>query len=218
MSRRIRRIAAWVTGAVIVGGLALVGVGVWQVLAPGTATASGPERRVVERVAEQLPAAPAAPPTRLEIPALDFEAPVATMSSEGQSILNPPTASDAYWLSDFGKPGVGTDNTVYVIGHASADQRAVFDPLVDRAAGRSSVLPGDEIIVRTETGAVVYEVVSTERREQSALAEWELLWSNVPGRLVLITCLFDATGSTVSDNVVVFARQQESSAEAVPST
>ena len=217
--RRVARTAtAWVTGAAILGGAALLGVGAWQVLSPATPPASSAERRAVEPLATQITASPAAPPTSLEIPALGFAAPVATLASAGETVLNPPTASDAYWLSDFGEPGVGSDNTVYLIGHASADGRAVFDPLVDRAAGRSSLLPGDEIVVHTETGAVVYEVVTSERREKSALADWELLWNAAPGRLVLITCLFDSAGSTVSDNVVVFARQRSDPDQTPPST
>lgn len=68
------------------------------------------------------------------------------------------------------------------------------------------MLPGDEILIDTDDGTAVYEVIVTERHEKTALADVENLWNAVPGRLVLITCFFEASGDTASDNMVIYAK------------
>lgn len=205
--RRARRqalIAA--TTMIVAAGLVLIGASVWQLLTPSEAPTT--ERRVVA-AASDLPNAAAAQPLSVQIPAIGFDAKVREFSADGAPSLVPPDAEHIYWLEEYGLPGTGSDNTVYLIGHTSADGRAVFDPLVDRAAQQSTVLPGDEIRVENESGLVSYEVVAVERHNRQNLAEIENVWANVPGRLVLITCFFEAQSDTVSDNLVVFARARE---------
>lgn len=197
-------VLAGVTALAVAGGVALVGLGAWRLAAPPAhATA---ERVAVEHVGAELPEVPAAPPSELSIPAIGFAAPVAPLAIGAASVLDPPTAEDVFWLTDFGAPGAGSDNTVFLIGHTSADGRAVFDPLVDRAAGTTTALPGDEVLVETAGGTVAYEIVATERHDKTALAELASVWENVPGRLVIITCLFQADRDLAPDNIVVFAR------------
>ncbi|MBL3698289.1 class F sortase [Leucobacter luti] len=196
------------TALTVVGGLALVGFGAWQLLAP-PAPPTGAERRAVPRISDELPPAAAAAPSGVAVPAIGFVADVLPLAVGSAAVLDPPTADEAYWLSDYGMPGSGTDNTVFLIGHTSADARAVFDPLVDRARQDTTLMPGDEILLATETGTVAYEVIGSERHEKTRLAELENVWESDPGRLVLITCLFQADRDLAPDNVVVFARQAE---------
>lgn len=202
--RALVGVLAGVTALAVAGGVALVGLGAWRLAAP-TAHATA-ERVAVEHVGAELPEVPAAPPSDLSIPAIGFAAPVAPLAVGAASVLDPPTAEDVFWLTDFGAPGAGSDNTVFLIGHTSADGRAVFDPLVDRAAGTTTALPGDEVLVETAGGTVAYEIVATERHDKTALAELASVWENVPGRLVIITCLFQADRDLAPDNIVVFAR------------
>lgn len=203
--RRGLRRALVVTVAVIVAlGAALIGVGVWSATQGGQ-DQDGTQRRAVDPLGGQLPAPSAAQPTSIRIPALDLSAPVEPLAIGSETVLDPPTAADVYWLSEYGLAGDGAENTVYLVGHASADGRAVFDPLVDRGAGEVTVMPGDEILVDTSNGTAVYEIIATERHDKTALADLENVWTNAPGRLVIITCFFGADG-TAPDNMVLFAR------------
>ncbi len=206
--RRLARRAATAAVCIIIAtGIVLIGAGIWS-LASGdgdTAADGTTERRTVDLLGGQLLAPAAAEPLEVRIPAIDFSATIDPLTVESETVLDPPTAETAYWLSDYGLVGEGAGNTTYLIGHTSADGRAVFDPLVDRAAGESTVMPGDELLVDTANGTAVYEVVAVERHDKTALADLEDVWTSSPGRLVLITCFFTAAGEA-PDNMVVFAR------------
>ncbi len=201
-----RRVLLALTSVVVAAGLLLVGASAWQLLAPHDAPVT--ERRAVPE-APALPNAPAARPVSVEIPAIGFDAEVRAFAGNGAPSLVPPDADHVHWLEEYGLPGAGSENTVYVIGHTSADGRAVFDPLVDRAAQRSTVLPGDEIRIENEAGLVSYDVVAVERHDRRSLADIENVWKPVPGRLVLITCFFESQSDAVSDNLVIFARARD---------
>lgn len=205
--RRLPRPLAVLTGIAVVAGLALTGVGAWELFSPGGEPArAATERRDVARSDSPPPMPPAAAPHSVAIPAIGFRTDVGALATGSAPALNPPEAGRAYWLSDYGLPGEGANNTVYLVGHTSADGRAVFDPLVDRAEQQSTVLPGDEVTLDTDTGTVTYEVIAVERHNRQRLSELESVWTNAPGRLVLITCFFERSTDEISDNLVVFAR------------
>ncbi|WP_157502386.1 class F sortase [Leucobacter celer] len=208
MSRvRSRPLTAAVVLVVLVG-LGVFGVGVWQMVGAEHPVAETGERTAVDSLSTRIDDAPASPPVGLEIPALRFEAPIEPLSIGSDEVLDPPTAGDAFWLSDYGLPGVGTDNTVYLVGHTSSTGDAVFDPLVDLDRQQPRLQPGDEIVVRTEEGAVLYEVLATERQDKTAITDLETVWRNEPGRLVIITCFFAASRTEAPDNLIVYARQR----------
>lgn len=194
-----------ITAVLVVAGLVLIGGSIWSMFATTPAPAP-PERVDAARMAESAAPVPAAPPTRLEIPAIEFDATVRGMSVGDDAVIYPPTFDEAFWLEDFGQPGADAANTVYLVGHSSADGRAVFDPLIDRQRQRSSLEVGDEIVVTTENGAVVYLVQAVRYHAKTALPEVADVWAPSPGRLVLITCAYDGSNATASDNLVVFAR------------
>lgn len=200
-----------VTALAVAGGVGLVGLGAWRLVAPAAPAAA--ERHTVERRAPALAPVAPAEPSRVTIPALSFDAPVTGLPIGDATVLDPPAADEVFWLSDFGLPGAGTDNTVFLIGHTSADGRAVFDPLINRAERTTMALPGDEVLIDTANGTVAYEIIATERHDKTALATVANVWENVPGRLVIITCLFQADRDVAPDNVVVFAQAVPHSAE-----
>lgn len=195
-------------GAVVLAGIGVFGVGAWQLLGAERPAAQAGERVAVDSLAERIDDAPASPPLALEIPALRFEAPVEPLAIGSEEVLDPPTAGDAFWLSDYGLPGIGTDNTVYLVGHTSSTGDAVFDPLVDLERQQPRLEPGDEIVLRTEEGRVLYEVLATDRQDKTAITELETVWRSEPGRLVLITCFFEASRTEAPDNLIVYARQR----------
>lgn len=107
----------------------------------------------------------------------------------------PPETMDGYWLTPYGKPGVGSTNTTYVIGHSWEGQDAPFNHLSSAAA------PGDVFTVVTSAGNLRYRVDSVTTYTKSSLKD-SSIWSVVPNRLVLISCY---TGDLWGKNVAVVA-------------
>ncbi|MDP9982850.1 hypothetical protein J2W14_002252 [Pseudarthrobacter oxydans] len=115
-------------------------------------------------------------------------------ATESRSIV-PPETMDGYWLTPFGAPGVGSENTTYVIGHSWEGLDAPFNHLSSAAA------PGQEFTVATETGVLRYAVDSVTTYSKSTLKD-SPVWDAVPNRLVLISCY---TEDPWGKNVVVVA-------------
>ncbi|MET3949883.1 class F sortase [Arthrobacter sp. UYEF36] len=115
-------------------------------------------------------------------------------AAESRSIV-PPETMDGYWLTPFGTPGVGSDNTTYVIGHSWEGLDAPFNRLSSDAA------PGDEFTVATGTGVLRYAVESVTTYTKSTLKD-SPVWDAVPNRVVLISCY---TEDPWGKNVVVVA-------------
>ena len=114
--------------------------------------------------------------------------------AESRSIV-PPETMDGYWLTPFGTPGDGSENTTYVIGHSWEGLDAPFNHLSTAAA------PGDILTVATETGVLRYAVESVTTYTKSTLKD-SPVWDAVPNRLVLISCY---TEDPWGKNVVVVA-------------
>jgi hypothetical protein len=113
---------------------------------------------------------------------------------ESQTIV-PPTTMDGYWLTPFGVPGAGSNNTTYVIGHSWEGQDAPFNHLSSAAA------VGDEFEVVTATGTIRYRVDSVTTYLKATLKD-SPIWDMVPSRIVLISCY---TEDPWGKNVVVSA-------------
>jgi sortase (surface protein transpeptidase) len=106
--------------------------------------------------------------------------------------IEPPATMDGYWLTPFGQPGVGSDNTTYVIGHSWLDRDAPFNHLSSAAA------VGGQFTVTTATGVLSYRVESVSTHSKPALKD-SAIWDVVPNRLVLISCYSaDPWGSNVT--------------------
>ncbi|HEX9230257.1 MAG TPA: class F sortase, partial [Arthrobacter sp.] len=138
-------------------------------------------------------------PQRITYPAAGMDVTVHPLDptagdSAGRSIV-PPETMDGYWLTPFGKPGAGSTNTTYVIGHSWDGLDAPFNHLSSDAA------PGDEFTVATKAGVLRYAVESVTTYTKSTLKD-SPVWDAVPNRLVLISCY---TKDPWGKNVVVVA-------------
>ncbi|MDI3211858.1 class F sortase [Arthrobacter sp. AL12] len=147
--------------------------------------------------AVKVPAASA--PQRITYPAAGMDVLVHPLepengAAESRSIV-PPETMDGYWLTPFGTPGAGSENTTYVIGHSWEGLDAPFNHLSSAAA------PGDTLTVATGTGALSYVVDSVTTYTKSTLKD-SPVWDAVPNRLVLISCY---TEDPWGKNVVVVA-------------
>lgn len=138
-------------------------------------------------------------PQRITYPAAGLDVAVHPLepesgAAESRSIV-PPETMDGYWLTPFGTPGAGSENTTYVIGHSWEGVDAPFNHLSSAAA------PGHEFTVATETGVLRYAVDSVTTYTKSTLKD-SPVWEAVPNRLVLISCY---TEDPWGKNVVVVA-------------
>lgn len=109
--------------------------------------------------------------------------------------LVPPFTLEGYWLTPYGKPGQGSQNTTYITGHSWSDRQAPFDRL------STNTEVGDNITLITAEGALSYSIDSITTHNKETLKHSDI-WNVVPHRLVLISCFtHDPTGK----NVVVTA-------------
>lgn len=200
--------------ALICAGAALVIHGV-RAYRADTAVPVLKERRTdIARLADspEITALSAATPVHIAIPVLDLEAEVRTQPEPENNEYTPPKADAAYWLASYGAIGASEQRTAYIIGHSTRTGRAVFTDLVDPINATSRLVAGDEIIVTTELGTVVYVVEQSATYARDQLAHTRELWEPKPGRLVLITCLYDRNKQSIHKNVVTYAHLAEASA------
>lgn len=142
---------------------------------------------------------PTAAPQRISVPAAGIDVAVLPLTPTSgdlasQSIV-PPFTEDGYWLTSYGKPGAGSQNTTYITGHSWSDREAPFD----RLSTHTEV--GDRITVTTGTGKLTYIVDSITTHNKDTLRTSDI-WNIVPNRLVLISCY---TEDPWGKNVVVTA-------------
>jgi hypothetical protein len=159
-----------------------------------------------EPLGPQLPAAPnvpagpaAAPPLRLIYPAATIDVVIHPLEPSGteqaERTIVPPATMDGYWLTPFGIPGAGSQNTTYIIGHSWQDREAPFNRLSTKTAA------GDRLTVITSTGELTYQVEEIITYVKSGLKDSHV-WEAVPNRVVLISCYTDDLWGT---NIVVVA-------------
>ncbi len=102
---------------------------------------------------------------------------------------------DGYWLTTYGVPGAGSENTTYVVGHSWMDRDAPFNRLSNRA------VEGDTFTLITAAGQLTYRVDSISTYDKAGLKD-SPIWQVSPNRLVLVSCY---TQDFLGTNVVVVA-------------
>lgn len=210
MTGRRRRAARW-TGLALSAALIVTASSVAGAAPPPTVTF---ERQAVAVAYSQAqPAAPeptvappvpaaeatASPPGWLTVEAAGIDQSILplTPSEEefaAQSIV-PPLTEDAYWLTSFGSPGSGSEDTTYLTGHSWEGKDAPFNRL------STDVEVGDSIQLTTETGVLDYVIDSIITLDKDTLKDSEI-WDIVPNRLVVISCY---TEDIWGKNVVITA-------------
>ncbi|WP_104180623.1 class F sortase [Arthrobacter sp. B0490] len=145
------------------------------------------------------PGPAAARPTGFSFPAAGMDMAVLPLTPSDADLasqtLVPPLTIDAYWLTSYGVPGAGSNNTTYIAGHSWDGKDAPFNRLSDES------LLGSEFTLTTETGNLTYVVDSVTTHDKDTLKDSEI-WNIVPNRVVLISCY---TEDPWGKNVVVTA-------------
>ncbi len=188
----------------VVGGLIVTSWG-WYHYRQATAPPELAPRRPVPAATATGVTTPA-PPRAIDIPVLGLHADIEEQSPAVDGVYTPPSSDKVAWIADRGQPGSPATDTVYLLGHSTLHGHAVFSDLVDPAAGTSRLKAGDEIVVETANGSVVYEVMRSDVVARADLANDAEMWAAKPGRLVLVTCLYDQQRRSIASNVVVYAR------------
>ena len=105
--------------------------------------------------------------------------PTAAQLAAGE--VDPPETQDAYWLTNYGRPGVGSTDTTFLIGHRWVGQDAPFNRI-----GNIAKL-GDRLTLRTQNAVLSFTVSMVTTLDKATL-NTAPIWKAVPGRVVMITC------------------------------
>ena len=142
---------------------------------------------------------PASAPQKLSIESADISVPVLPLAPTDADLaaqsLVPPETLGGYWLTNYGAPGEGSENTVYITGHSWEDRDSPFNRL------SSEVEVGDYVVLTTVEGKINYVVDSVTTHNKDTLKNSDI-WNIVPNRLVLISCY---TEDLWGKNVIVTA-------------
>lgn len=99
---------------------------------------------------------------------------------------------DGYWLTNYGTPGEGSNDTVYITGHSWDGRENPFYRL------SSEVEVGNAVTLTTAEGEIDYVVDSVTTHNEDTLKDSDI-WEIVPNRLVLVSCFIeDLRGRTSS--------------------
>ncbi|MGW4380366.1 class F sortase [Kitasatospora sp. NPDC004531] len=138
---------------------------------------------------------------RFVVPSVGLDVPLGTMNEVGGSVV-PPGFASAYRIANLGTPADPGGGTVYVAMHSL--RRGATGPgnyLFALDTGASTVAPGAEI----EVGGARYVVDGAAVVPIADLPDAADLWSDVPGRLVVLTCLERPDDTPAVDNFVLTA-------------
>lgn len=140
---------------------------------------------------------------RFRVPSVELNVPLGEVS-EVNGEITPPGFGSVYIVRNRG------------VGLAVAEQGTVY--AVTHSVRGGGMAPGNALIdVRNEAagvdvGAVIeigdrrYEITESQRITKEGLPTAPGLWEEIPGRLVVITCLQKPQGGPSEDNIVVIAR------------
>jgi hypothetical protein len=142
---------------------------------------------------------------RLRVPSAGLDVPLGALDAvDGQ--ITPPGFQEAYVVRNMGTTLADRKNgTVFLVMHSL--RGGAIGPgnyLIDVDKQRSDVAVGSAVHV----GDATYTVTGSHRITKKTIADDAATWADVPGRLVLITCLQRPDGSASVDNVLIEATLQ----------
>jgi hypothetical protein len=143
------------------------------------------------------------PPVRLRLPRLHVDAAVLPVSVGPDALLGvPANPRQLGWWSGSARPGLASGSVV-IDGHVDSATLGLGALFRLREAR-----PGDEIVLENATGeSTRYTVVARRSYAKTSLPVAEVFATDVPSRLVLLTCggAFDEATHHYADNIVVYA-------------
>ena len=135
---------------------------------------------------------------RFTVPALSMNVPLGELSVV-RSTLTPPGFVQAYRVRNLGVPlDKASTGTVYVVMHSVNNGFAPGNYLFDVPSAKALVNPGESLTV----GGVDYVIDGSQLIDKTALPKTGKLWADVPGRVVVITCLQRTQGHSLQNLVI----------------
>ncbi|MDR2997075.1 MAG: class F sortase [Microbacterium sp.] len=152
---------------------------------------------------EQIDAVSSEGGIRLKVPAATLDVPVGALN-EVNGVMDPPGFASAYLVRNYGANlAHATTGTVFVVMH-SCRGGAVCpgNYLIDVAAGTTAVPNGTDVYL----DGLHYRVTGWQKVDKPKVGAVAEIWENVPGRLVLLTCLQNKRQTASTQNMVVIAQ------------
>ena len=139
---------------------------------------------------------------RFAVSAVGLDVPLADLEMRNGEIT-PPGFRSAYVLRNLGVPPEhASEGTVFVVMHAlRRGGRGPGNYLADIRTARAEVHVRDEI----EVAGVHYSVSRWQAIGKRSIIHAADVWTSVPDRLVVITCLERADGAASTQNLVIWA-------------
>ena len=146
---------------------------------------------------------PVAPVVEIAYPAVGYESSVLPMTIGGTGVITPPDFAHTFRVTDRGSdPGTTVGDTTYFACHTHSKRYVPCNLLI---SGNPQL--GQEIIVTTEAGKLVYRVSEILDIPADKLASNQEVWGVNPGRLAWITCLY-VDGKQTGSNRAIIAQLQ----------
>ena len=211
MTRHTRRRRTTAFVLLLAGVFALAVTGLWLTY-PGRENTPGPRDMNGQPVQfdDDAPSQPAgafdAGQGRFQVPSVGLDVPLGRMYAVGNQVT-PPGFTSAYQITGLGVPlAHASTGTVYVAmhslrGHGLGPGNYLFN--VNN--GTASVALG----ARINAGGVTYTVDGWQAIDKNRLPA-SGIWADVPGRLVVITCLARLDNTPATENFIVTAHQSPS--------
>lgn len=159
--------------------------------------------RPAEAVEAKTDAVPQVAGRTLRVPSTGLTVPLGELN-EVDGVIDPPGFSSAYLVRNYGAdPGHAASGTVFVVMH-SCRGGAVCpgNYLIDVGAGTASLKAGADVYV----AGLHYRVTGSEKVYKPDVHANTRIWTNTPGRLVLLTCLQVPEQTQSVDNMVITAQ------------
>lgn len=178
---------------------------------PAPPSSPVPSTRPDERTSSAAPvgrsrATPPAPrqvdaPVSVEVPAVDIDADVVAVGAAEDGQMELPEDPNVVGWYRFGPAAGAGAGSVVIGGHVDSRRYGL-----GQLARLADAEVGDEVVVRTNAGAVhQYTIVDVQRIPKTELPVADVFSRDGAERLLLITCAGDFDGSHYSDNAIVTA-------------
>ncbi|MDR2931035.1 MAG: class F sortase [Propionibacteriaceae bacterium] len=134
------------------------------------------------------------------VPVINLNVPVGSVN-EVNGVMNPPSFTSVFWIRNRGVSlADAAQGTVYMVTHAIAGGSAPGNFL--QTDGHVALNPGDVIMVNDKE----YRFESAQSIPKTEIADHAELWTDDPGRLILITCVVRPEGGIAINNLVIIAK------------
>ncbi|KQY73807.1 hypothetical protein ASD13_16955 [Microbacterium sp. Root1433D1] len=141
---------------------------------------------------------------RIVVPSVHLDVPLGALN-EVDGVITPPGFASMYWVRNRGVAvEEAAHGTVYIVTHSlRGGGMAPGNYLFETDTGQPTLEAGDTMVV----DGVEYAVESLRIVPKTQLEGDRDLWSAIPDRLVLITCLQAATDTPSVENLVIVAQR-----------